>query len=70
MSRISKCLDNQPVESFWCTLKAERYSLNKYLTREALIVEVEDYIHFYNHARITLKYDGLTPLEIRTMVVA
>lgn len=70
MFRVSKCLDNQPIESFWGTLKAERYYLNKYLTRDELIEDVEDYIHFYNHERMTLKYDGLTPIEIRNKVVA
>ena len=70
MSRVSKCLDNQPIESFWGTLKAERYYMNKYPTKEALITDVEDYIQFYNHARVTLKYDGLTPMEIRNKAVA
>ncbi len=70
MSRVSKCLDNQPIESFWGTLKAERYYLNNYPTREALVTDVEDYIHFYNHKRITLKHDGLTPMEIRSEAVA
>lgn len=70
MSRVSKCLDNQPIESFWGTLKSERYYLNRYLTRENLVTDVEDYIQFYNHERITLKYDGLTPIEIRNKVVA
>lgn len=70
MSRVSKCLDNQPIESFWGTLKAERYYLNNYDTREALVADIEEYIHFYNHERITLKYDGLTPIEIRNKIVA
>lgn len=70
MSRVSKCLDNQPIESFWGTLKAERYYLNKYLTRDGLISDIEDYIHFFNHDRLTLKHDGRTPIEIRHKAVA
>lgn len=70
MSRVSKCLDNQPIESFWGTLKSECYYQKKYLSKEALIEDIEEYIHFYNYERVTLKYDGLTPIEIRNKVVA
>lgn len=70
MSRVSKCLDNQPIESFWGTLKAECYYLNTYETREDLISDIEKYIHFYNHERITLKNNGLTPIEIREKAIA
>ncbi|SES05258.1 Transposase InsO and inactivated derivatives [Isobaculum melis] len=65
MSRVSKCLDNQPIESFWGTLKAESFYLNKFKKRESLIKEIHRYIIFYNEERFVQKYNGLTPIEYR-----
>lgn len=70
MSRVAKCLDNQPIESFWGTLKSECFYLNKYHHSKLLIKDIEKYIQFYNHDRITLKYNGLTPIEIRNKSIA
>lgn len=70
MSRVAKCLDNQPIESFWGTLKSECFYLNKYQHPKALIKDIEAYIRFYNYDRITLKYNGLTPIEIRNKSIA
>ncbi|WP_157841538.1 integrase core domain-containing protein, partial [Jeotgalibacillus soli] len=36
MSRVGKYMDNGPMESFWGTLKCEKYSLHKYDTFEEL----------------------------------
>lgn len=70
MSRVSKYLDNQPIENFWGTLKSESYYLNKYPSKEKLLNDIKEYIHFYNHYRIMTKYDGLSPIEYRTKFVA
>ncbi|PKM51472.1 MAG: hypothetical protein CVV02_05915 [Firmicutes bacterium HGW-Firmicutes-7] len=47
MSRVSRCLDNGPMEGFWWTLKSEMYYLNKYDTYAELEQSIEGYIHFY-----------------------
>lgn len=65
MSRVGKCIDNGPMESFWGTLKCEKYYLNKYQTFEELKKDIEDYIHFYNNARLQKRLDGLSPSEYR-----
>ncbi|MBP1931953.1 transposase InsO family protein [Ammoniphilus resinae] len=65
MSRVGKCIDNGPMESFWGTLKCEKYYLDKYETFEELKKAIEDYIHFYNHDRLQLRLNGLSPLEYR-----
>lgn len=72
MSRVSKCLDNQPIENFWRTLKSESDYLNKYPSKEKLLNDndIKEYINFYNHHRIMIKYDGLSPIEYRTKFVA
>lgn len=51
MSRVGRCIDNGPMESFWGTLKCEKYYLHKYETFEALQQAINDYIQFYNHER-------------------
>uniref|UniRef100_UPI00403F5E0C transposase n=1 Tax=Oceanobacillus sp. FSL K6-2867 TaxID=2954748 RepID=UPI00403F5E0C len=36
MSSVGKCIDNGPMESFWGTLKCEKYYLHKYETFDEL----------------------------------
>jgi putative transposase len=66
MSRVGRCIDNGPMESFWGTLKCEKYYLHKYLTFEKLQKDIDNYIHFYNYERLQAKLNGLSPMEFRT----
>jgi transposase InsO family protein len=66
MSRVGRCIDNGPMESFWGTLKCEKYYLDTYHTFEALKKDIDDYIHFYNFERLQAKLKGLSPMEFRT----
>ncbi|HEY0829232.1 MAG TPA: IS3 family transposase, partial [Bacilli bacterium] len=66
MSRVGKCIDNGPMESFWGTLKCEKYYLHKYHTFTVLKKDIDDYIHFYNYERLQAKLNSLSPMEIRT----
>lgn len=66
MSRVGKCIDNAPMESFWGTLKSEKYYLHKFHTYEELSKAIQDYIYFYNHHRYQAKLKGLSPIEYRT----
>ncbi|PPA80851.1 hypothetical protein C4A75_24195 [Brevibacillus laterosporus] len=65
MSRVGKCIDKGPMESFWGTLKCEKYYLHKYETFEALQQAIDDYIQFYNNERYQERLNGLSPLEYR-----
>lgn len=65
MSRVGRCIDNGPMESFWGTLKSEKYNLHKYKTFEELSLAIDEYIHFYNHDRYQTRLDGLSPMEYR-----
>lgn len=67
MSRVSKCLDNQPIESFWGTLKSEYYYRNKFESFESLVNGIEGYISRYMHKRYVKKFGGLTPAEFRSL---
>ena len=48
MSRVSKCIDNGPMEGFWGILKRERYYGKHFTSRESLIKMIEEYIVYYN----------------------
>ncbi len=65
MSRVSRCLDNQPIERFWGTFKAERFYLEKYDTYDDLLRSVRTYIRYYNNDRYTERLNGLSPNEYR-----
>jgi transposase InsO family protein len=67
MSRVSKCLDNQPIESFWGTLKSEYYYRRKFESFESLANGIESYISRYMHKRYVKKFGGLTPAEFRAL---
>ncbi|HCM7228962.1 TPA: IS3 family transposase [Klebsiella aerogenes] len=65
MSRKGNCLDNACAECFFGTLKSELFYLNKFNDIDELKVAVADYIHYYNTRRISLKFNGLSPVEYR-----
>lgn len=69
MSRVSRCIDNGPMEGFWGTLKSEMYYLKKFRTYEELEQAIDEYIHFYNHERYQAKLNGLAPNEFRNQAV-
>jgi len=65
MSRVGRCIDNGPMESFWGSLKSEKYYLHKYETFEELSISIEEYINFYNYDRYQKRLNGLSPMEYR-----
>lgn len=68
MSRVGKCIDNAPIESFFGHFKTESYHFKKYKTYEELVADVESYIQFYNTKRYQAKLNNLTPWEFRNQV--
>jgi putative transposase len=67
MSRVGRCIDNGPMESFWGTLKCEKYYLRRnYPNFEELQEDIDAYIYFYNNERLQAKLNGLSPIEFRT----
>lgn len=67
MSKAGSCLDNQPIEAFWGTLKAEYYYRNQFSTYEDLETGISEYIDYYMNKRYVPKFDGLTPNEYRNV---
>lgn len=69
MSRVSRCIDNGPMEGFWGILKSEMYYLKKFHTYDELKLAIDEYIHFYNYERYQAKLNGLAPIEFRNQAV-
>lgn len=65
MSRVSRCIDNGPMESFWGMMKSEMYYLHKFNTYEELETAIIEYIDYYNNHRYQKRLNRMTPLEYR-----
>jgi putative transposase len=65
MSRVSRCIDNGPMESFWGMMKSEMYYLHRFNTYENLEAAIMEYIHYYNTHRYQKRLNCMTPLEYR-----
>lgn len=67
MSRKGNCLDNAPIESFFHLYKTELlHGYPPCHSLEELKTISQDYLHFYNYHRISLKTKGMSPVEYRT----
>ena len=65
MSRKGNCLDNAVMESFFATLKSEFFYLLKFGTIEEFLLELDEYILYYNTKRIKAKLNGMSPVQYR-----
>ena len=65
MSRKGNCLDNAAMESFFGTLKSEFFYQKRFESIEELKAGLDEYIHYYNHDRIKLRLNGLSPVKYR-----
>lgn len=65
MSRKGNCLDNAVMENFFGLLKSELFYLQEFKSIEDFILELENYIYYYNHKRIKTKLKGLSPVQYR-----
>ena len=66
MSRKGNCWDNAVAENFFGQLKTEMFYLQKFDTVEDLEKAIDEYIHWYNFERISMRLGGLAPMEYRT----
>lgn len=70
MSRKGNCLDNAVVENFFGLLKSECWFNEEYEDTGQLKRAVDEYIHYYNHERIKVKLNGLSPVQYRTQAMS
>ncbi|NUF86049.1 IS3 family transposase, partial [Acinetobacter seifertii] len=69
MSRKGNCLDNAVIESFFGILKSECFHGEKFQSIDELEKTIREYIHYYNHERIKVKLQGLSPVQYRNQFV-
>ena len=67
MSRVGRCLDNQPIERFWGTYKAESFYIKKLNDYESVFDDVSRYIRYYNNSRYVESLNRYSPNEYRKM---
>lgn len=70
MSRKGNCLDNAAMESFFGTLKSEFFHLKRFESIEELKSGLDEYIRYYNHDRIKIRLNGLSPVDYRTQAAS
>jgi len=70
MSRVSRCIDNGPMESFWGMLKSEMYYLKKFNTFDELKQSITEYINYYNNQRYQKRLKCMTPIEYRKYLLS
>ena len=66
MSRKGNCLDNAVMENFFGLLKSELLYLQKFDSLDHFLMELEDYLRYYNEERIKEKLNGMSPVQYRT----
>ena len=66
MSRKGNCMDNGIMENFFGRLKVEMYYGEKFESPRGFIEKLEEYIHYYNNERISMKLKGMSPVQYRT----
>lgn len=66
MSRKGNCHDNATMESFFGTLKSEFFYRERFDNVAQLEAGLDEYIHYYNHERIKMKLNGLSPVAYRS----
>lgn len=69
MSRVSKCIDNGPMENFWGILKSEMYHLEDFHDITQLMNAIDEYMSFYNTLRFQAKLKGLVPVNYRNQAL-
>ncbi|MCY6960725.1 IS3 family transposase [Clostridium brassicae] len=65
MSRVSRCIDNGPMEAFWGMMKSEMYYLRKFSSYTELEAAIIEYIDYYNNHRYQKRLKCMTPIEYR-----
>lgn len=70
MSRVSKCIDNGPMESFQGILKDEMFILYDIESIEDFNKCLPNYVDFYNNDRPQRRLKGQTPTQVREAALA
>ena len=66
MSRKGNCFDNSVMENFFGRLKTEMYLGETFSSVEDFRQKLEEYICYFNNERVSLRLNGMSPVEYRT----
>lgn len=58
-------MDNGIMENFFGRLKVEMFYGEKFESPRRFIEKLEEYIHYCNYERISLKLNGMSPVQYR-----
>lgn len=70
MSRKGTCLDNAVMENFFGHLKEECFHHATFTERQTLMAALHAYIAWYNTDRISLRLEGMSPIQFRAHALA
>jgi len=70
MSRKGNCMDNGAMENFFGRLKVEMFYGEQFESVDDFVLALDNYIHYYNNERISLKLKGMSPVQYRTHALA
>ena len=59
-------MDNGAMENFFGRLKVEMFYGEKFESVGEFIKELKEYIDYYNNDRISMKLNGMSPVQYRT----
>ena len=63
-------MDNGAIENFFGRLKVEMFYGEQFESVDDFILALDNYIHYYNNERISLKLKGMSPVQYRTHALA
>ena len=69
MSRKGNCLDNAMMENFFRIMKTELLYSRQWNSMDEFQKELRKYIYYYNHERIKLRLNGMSPEQYRTYCI-
>jgi transposase InsO family protein len=69
MSRRGNCWDNAPMESFFGTFKDHIY-LTECETIEEVLIEIDNFLDYYNNYKPQRKLDRLPPIQYREILIS
>ena len=70
MSRKGNCLDNAVAENFFGHFKEEFLKQTTFTNLSQFRSELDKFIHWFNHDRVRLKLEGLSPVDYRVQSLA
>lgn len=70
MSRKGNCLDNAVMENFFGLLKSELLYLQDFESIDHFVIELIEYLDYYNNRRIKVKLQGLPPVLHRQQALS